>query len=54
MLHACNKNFQIWPNSSILLRGITVPLQPKIKSATKNIINIVLKDMKSKHESKSK
>ena len=54
MLHACNKNFQIWPNSSILLRGITVPLQPKIKSATKNIILIASKDMKNKHESKSK
>ena len=54
MLHACNKYFYIWPNSSILLRGITVPLQPKIKSATKNIILIASKDMKNKHESKSK
>lgn len=54
MLHACNNFFKIWPNSSILLQGITVLLQPKIKSATKNIINIVSKDMKNKHESKSK
>ena len=54
MLRICNNFFQIWPNSSILIQGITVILQPKIKSATKNIINIVSKDMKSKHESKSK
>ena len=54
MLHACNKFFQIWPNSSMLLKGIIVPLQPKIESATKNIILIASKDMKNKHESKSK
>ena len=54
MLHACNNFFKIWPNSSILSQGITVILQPKIESATKNIILIASKDMKSKHESKSK
>ena len=54
MLRLCNNFFRIWSYSSILLQGITVPLQPKIESATKNIINIVSKDMKSKHESKSK
>ena len=54
MLRLCNNFFQIWPNSSILIQGITVPLQPKIESATKNIILIASKDMKNKHESKSK
>ena len=54
MLRVCNNFFQIWPNSSILLQGITVILQPKIESATKNIILIVLKDMKNKHDTKSK
>ena len=54
MLHTCNNFFQIWPNSSLLLKGIIVPLQPKIESATKNIILIASKDMKNKHESKSK
>ena len=47
MLHTCNKNFQIWPNSSILIQGITVPLQPKIESATKNRILIASKDLKT-------
>ena len=29
MLHTCNNFFQIWPNSSILLQGITVLLHDK-------------------------
>ena len=29
MLRICNNFFQIWPNSSILIQGITVPLHDK-------------------------
>ena len=54
MLRVCNNFFRIWSYSSILIQGITIPLQPKIESSTKNIILIASKDMKNKHESKSK
>ena len=54
MFRFCNKFFQILSYSAILLQEITVPLQPKIESATKNRILIASKDMKNKHESKSK
>ena len=47
MFRFCNKFFRIWSYSSILLQGITVLLQPKIKSATKNRILIASKDMKT-------